>query len=349
MGSIPLGIARPQLPEGRQVLWALRSHCDLACRYCYFADAPLESGNSMGLSHSSSDDLRKSRAMDVAESILVASRSRRVFVAGGEPLAWRPVTEVVDVLISGGVDVVLCTNGINLINTALVTKLLKSGVGSFSVSLDSVDPVVNDAWRPDRHGDGTWDRVNAGLQNLLRLRDDLESSAKVGVYSVMTAVSLDSMTETAQFVADLGCDYYMAQPVSLPTWHRHHSQLTLGDRHIDAWLEACRRIRSRGEVAFPDGEYDDRVADAIANGGPHRLTGCGFGGDPFFMMPNGEIRWCPSSHRVSPNLDPRGIEVGPGSPRSEFSCDYFSDDCVNMLALSTFERWALGNDLGSGR
>jgi len=73
------------------LLWALRSPCDLGCRYRYFgtieehrASPPEQAGQ---LSHLTSTDLDLTQITRFLSTV-ADSAIRRVFLAGGEPLIW---------------------------------------------------------------------------------------------------------------------------------------------------------------------------------------------------------------------------------------------------------------------
>ena len=81
------------------LLWAVRSHCaSHNCRYCYFGDADGQAPQAAtpgSLSHLSPDDLTADEVLAFAAT-LGRSAVRRVFLAGGEPLLWRPETRLID-------------------------------------------------------------------------------------------------------------------------------------------------------------------------------------------------------------------------------------------------------------
>ena len=154
------------------LLWAVRSYCaSHGCRYCYFGDSDgqPEAAAPGVLSHLSPDDLTAAEVVAFA-STLGRSAVGRVFLAGGEPLLWRPMTRLIEVLRAQGLEVVVCTSGVALARPQVSSALVRLGVDAVSVSLDSADPAHHDAWRPPKQpGDG-WDRVIAGVRALLTAR-----------------------------------------------------------------------------------------------------------------------------------------------------------------------------------
>ncbi|NKY96719.1 radical SAM protein [Nocardiopsis dassonvillei subsp. albirubida] len=101
---------------------------------------------------------------------LKGSTVGRVFVAGGEPLMWRLVLGLIEILKDGGIEVVVCTSGVALNQPGMSERLVELGVKGVSVSLDSTDPDYNDTWRPPRReGDG-WEGVVRGITTLLAAR-----------------------------------------------------------------------------------------------------------------------------------------------------------------------------------
>jgi sulfatase maturation enzyme AslB (radical SAM superfamily) len=341
---------------GITLLWALRSPCDLGCRYCYFGtveehrDGPdLPAGQ---LSHLSRADLEAGEVLAFAAT-LAGSRVQRVFLAGGEPLRWPPVLSLIRLIKTAGPQVILCTNGITLNRPEITQELVGAGVDAVSVSLDSADPVYNDTWRPARNRKDGWNQVISGITALLRARGQQERP-RVGVYSVITRLNIGDILAVPQFAAGLGCDYAVAQPVALDPGHPLHGQLSLTIADAPAVTTAFGRLAASGlPVAVPAAPYASLV-EAALTAPTGTVRGC-FGGSTLaFIEPDGSIWDCPSSLRIAATPRARHASIRGADARALFAapppcsdCALFSADCVNMWPLMDFGRLLDGARPGS--
>lgn len=334
--------------NGVTLLWALRSPCNLGCRYCYFGtiedhrDSPPEQPGA--LSHLSRADLNLG---DIAAFVrtLPGSRVERIFLAGGEPLIWPPVMDVVAAIKAAGVQVVLCTNGIPLNRPQLAERILALGVDAVSVSLDSADPGYNDTWRPARnrlHGHAD---VLTGVQALLTARGE-RPAPKVGLYTVITRLNIDAITGVAELAATLGCDYFVPQPIALQTSHPLYGQLSLIPRDVPALRTALSRLYTQEPVGLPAPTYPDQVIDTVTAQAPGLVRGCFGGSTLFFIEPDGSVWDCPSSLKITATAPERHRTIRGNSATDLFGqsgpcadCRLFSHDCVNMWPLMGFDRF----------
>lgn len=182
------------------VLWALRSPCNLGCDYCYFGtleehrdSPPAQPG---ALSHLPHGDLSLAEITGFLSTV-GNSRIGRVFVAGGEPLIWPPIGQVIGALTAAGVEVIVCTNGIPLNRPHIRGTLLDLGVHAVSVSLDSADPALNDSHRAARNHTDGWHSVVSGIRALLSDRGGA-LLPRIGIYTVLSRLTLGGLPETAR-------------------------------------------------------------------------------------------------------------------------------------------------------
>jgi MoaA/NifB/PqqE/SkfB family radical SAM enzyme len=332
------------------LLWALRSPCNLRCRYCYFGfqDDYLNSGNddSMGiLSYKENNDV------DLKNILLFISTFKknfvkRVFIVGGEPLIWNELSFIIKALKSVECEVIVCTNGLALMDNELCEKLVCMGVDAISVSLDSYDPEYNDYWRVDYSRNG-WKGVVRGIETLIRTRNYYNSKLKVGVYSVITKLNLSHIENTYNFVSEIGVDYYIFQPVSLDSKHSLHNQLSLDESDYETLKNIILRLeKSKGKITFGNREYLDLVLKTV-KAEPLSINNCFAGDKLFFIEPNGNVWDCPSIHCISKascngtksiiNNEALSIFSQGRKSSTKALCNYFSADCVNMWQIMAFD------------
>jgi MoaA/NifB/PqqE/SkfB family radical SAM enzyme len=333
---------------GVSLLWALRSPCNLGCRYCYFGtieehrDSPPEQSGT--LSHLSRADLDLADITAFVQT-LRGSRVERIFLAGGEPLIWPPIMDVVASIKAAGVQVVLCTNGIPLNRSSIVEQILATEVDAVSVSLDSADAGYNDTWRPARNGLHGHADVLTGIRELLAARGP-RSTPRVGLYQVVTRLNIDSVTRVGALAAELGCDYFVPQPIALEPDHRLHAELSLTADHTAALRLALSRLYAQASVALPAPTYPRQVLDAVTAGNPATVYGCFGGTDLFFIEPDGSVWDCPSTLKIAATSPERHRSIRGADAADLFAatgpcadCQLFSRDCVNMWPLMGFDHF----------
>ncbi len=344
----PLPLAAPSRTV--DVLWALRSACTRNCDYCFFGTLEMNQAQPVTapgvLSHLSRSDVGAEAAIAFART-LADSAVRRVFVAGGEPLSWRPTLKVIAELKAAGVEVVVCTDGTALNNPEITAALLELGVDGVSVSLDSTDADYNDLRRPARNGRDGWHSVVGGVRALLAARGE-RPTPRVGLYSVITRQNIRDIVNVPTFAAQLGCDYAVPQPVSLEADHPLFDTLALRPEDAAAVSEQYAALYASGlPLGIPSRDYPQRVRDAVEHP-VGQIASCFGGSTLFFIEPDGSVWDCPSALRIAatPAEARRSIvghtaaELFPEPTGSGAACELFSADCVCMWPLTGFDRFA---------
>ncbi len=328
--------------KGIVLLWALRSTCNLRCRYCYFKNRkPLHHGE---LSRSEHNDVSIDVILKFIESFR-ANIIRRVFIVGGEPLLWKGTFQVISALKGKGIDVIVSTNSLPLLNEKVSAWLINTNVDAISVSLDSYDSKYNDRYRVDPSGRG-WHGEVEGLRALLRKRREVKSHMKVGVYSVITRYNIDHIPDTGRLISELGADYFIFQPVSLPQDHPLYAELSLNTTHYSQLLNAIDVLKStRLKIYLPNNKYLKLLLQTLTQNPPRIIHGCFGGRSLFFIEPDGSVWDCPSRCKIASTSSNQYLTIIKHSADEVFStdrrtrivdCPYFSEDCVNMWQLMEF-------------
>jgi MoaA/NifB/PqqE/SkfB family radical SAM enzyme len=334
-------------PGPVSLLWALRSPCNLGCRYCYFGTIedhrpapPTQPGI---LSHLSREDLSLADITAFVDT-LPGTRVRRVFLAGGEPLIWPPIMDVIAGIKAAEVQVVVCTNGLPLNRPDLVAQLLARDVDAVSVSVDSTDPVFNDRYRPARNGRHGHADVLTGIRSLLAARG-AAARPRVGIYAAIGRGNIDAIGAVARLATDLGCDYMVPQPMSLAVDHPLHTQLSLTREHIPALTAAFDALDAADlPLHLPHPSYRAQFIAVTRSTAPGPVRGCFGGTNLFFIEPDGSVWDCPSALKIAKTRPERRRTIRATSATALFpptgscaDCQLFSRDCVSMWPLMDFD------------
>ena len=126
--------------------------CNIACPFCTIHDKvePSISGPDM------------LRLIDEAKQL--SGRGFNMSLCGGEPTIYKPLYDCLEYAHRTGVNFGFTTNGLAL-NPKICEKLLQFDPFNINVSLESIDPAINDLLRPFKGGTS---RVLQGISNLLQ-------------------------------------------------------------------------------------------------------------------------------------------------------------------------------------
>ncbi|MET8622746.1 radical SAM protein [Kitasatospora sp. NPDC004669] len=208
-----------------RVNWSINNRCPMSCQGCYnpFASEQID--------------------LQQAERIigkLAVHGTTDLILAGGDPLLWPPIFDVVDHAIANGINVALDTTGYAL--TADKLARLRS-LSSLRLPLDAVTADVERAFR--RSPDGNLLQALLGSLALC----DREGFNRVRVHTVASAKNLHQLPDIADEVLSHSS---VAQWVIFQWWGRRASPATTRALSVDAEAvhAAVREIRPR----YPDRE-----------------------------------------------------------------------------------------------
>lgn len=174
------------LPEGQTPLsgplmvgFMITKRCNLRCRYC-FAKPSAEDSACDG----------EETAVKVASRIAVL-QPLAVWISGGEPTLHRNLAAIVETFATLGVPISLDTNGTR-ITREIIALLSTLKMGSVRVSLDSLDPVIQNSTR------------GLAKETLLGVRKLLDAGIIPIVYTVVTRLNVNGLRELHEGLANLG-------------------------------------------------------------------------------------------------------------------------------------------------
>lgn len=118
----------------------------------------------------------------------LCGRGTLVSYMGGEPTASRHVTEWVDLAGRLSLDFRFTTNGY-LVTEEMAQRFATAGLFNIGVSLESLDPKINETMRP--FPDGTAKTLRC-IELLLRERERQKKHISINIKTVLTDINLDS-------------------------------------------------------------------------------------------------------------------------------------------------------------
>lgn len=118
----------------------------------------------------------------VREAAELSKRGFNISLSGGEPLIYKPLQALLELAHTLGVDFGFTTNGY-LLTKEKVAKILACDPFNINVSLESIDPAVNEALRPRR--DGTRQTLE-GIDNLVEEKRRVGSRVSILVKTTIT-------------------------------------------------------------------------------------------------------------------------------------------------------------------
>lgn len=136
-----------------QVGWDIVHLCNFRCKHCYFSNEQLGDANW----------LTREQALDFVDH-LVEHKVFHLSIAGGEPLLYPYIVEVVERASRGGMLVAMSTNAAKL-DSSLANDLSEAGLKSLQISLEGSTAEINDSIR----GAGRYAQTMQGIEVALQI------------------------------------------------------------------------------------------------------------------------------------------------------------------------------------
>jgi sulfatase maturation enzyme AslB (radical SAM superfamily) len=159
----------------------------IMCTYGYFKGQAYRE-----LSSSPFTDAMMPRALEEIQQL--CGRGTLVSYMGGEPTTSRHLAEWIEQAGRLGLDFRFTTNGY-LMTEELARRLVASGLFNLGISLESLDPEINEALRPFPKGTA---RTLRCIELLLRERERQGRHLSLNLKTVLTDLNLESFVEIAK-------------------------------------------------------------------------------------------------------------------------------------------------------
>jgi MoaA/NifB/PqqE/SkfB family radical SAM enzyme len=153
--------------------------CNFRCPGC--PQTPGRTGQDPELS-------RETMLRIIRESKALSGSGYNISVSGGEPLVYKPIYEAMDLAHKLGVDFGITTNG-SLLTSENIKRVLGADPFNINISLESVDPAVNEQLRPSP---GSTLKILRAIDELVRAKERL--GARFGLFIKPTITEVNYRT-----------------------------------------------------------------------------------------------------------------------------------------------------------
>ena len=178
----PFFVAKPRTVH----IWR-EAPCNARCIMCNYGFMPIE--DLRKLWHSPFTDDLMPRALNEIHDL--CGRGTLVSYMGGEPTVCRQITDWIELAGRLGLDFRFTTNGY-IMNEDMARRFVAAGLFNIGISLESLDPAINEIIRP--FPDGTAKTLRC-IELLLQERKRQGKHVSLNVKTVLTDVNLESFCD----------------------------------------------------------------------------------------------------------------------------------------------------------
>lgn len=128
--------------------------------------------------------------------------------SGGEPLLYKPLFDVLEVCKRERIKFSFTTNGY-LLNASNVKKIIDSNLFNIGISIESLDPHINESIRPVANGT---QKVIAGIEMLIAEKEKNNSSLTINIKPVITQINYKTIPDMIQKYGKIKGVFITPQP-----------------------------------------------------------------------------------------------------------------------------------------
>jgi sulfatase maturation enzyme AslB (radical SAM superfamily) len=293
----PLFVARPRVVH----IWR-GAPCNARCTLCPWGYLEGEALRPY-VTSPFTDDLMPRALAEIAE---LGGRGTMVSYMGGEPTLKPRLVDWVEQARALALDFRFTTNGYQM-TEELARRLVAADVFNVGVSLDALDPAVNELTRPYRGGLGT-ERATRAIELLLAERRRQRKHTSVNVKTVLTDVNLEAFVEIVERYGKRDGVIVTPQLFEVMEGMPEATRAKLYVKDVDRLrrvLDRVEALRANGYNvhATPealdefvqryrdDPDHDQTIADSELTMSPD-APDCNIATDNLWIL-NGEVKLCP--------------------------------------------------------
>lgn len=151
-----------ELPDVNMIAWNISYVCNLKCKHCYLETKEIK--------------IMTPGELDRVIRQIIELGVRHVFLAGGEPLLFPGIENVIKKLSQPGISVFINTNGI-LLDENRIHSLVDSGISGVIIGLDGISPDMYRLIRGNSHFEILMKNIETALKNNLHTECDFTLNA----------------------------------------------------------------------------------------------------------------------------------------------------------------------------
>ncbi len=273
--------------------------CNVACTFCtiYREVEPMLPGEVM---------LRI-----VREARELSGSGFNISLSGGEPLIYRPLYEVLELAHRVGANFGFTTNGY-LLTRANVARALSFDPFNINISIESVDPQVNESVRPRKNGT---QQTLEGVDNLVMEKRRTGARVSIVVKTTIMDQNYRALPELVRYFSRYPEVQVSLQPYLGPAdsgfWVKDLGVLQGVVTELQQLLKTgCRLIADQGTLDgfvsyFGHPPSGNGVARLNLNGKPR---GCDIGYRSLSIFPDGAVQFCDLLQRHIGNVHQQSLK-----------------------------------------
>ena len=241
----------------------------------------------------------------IHEAKELSGKGLLISFSGGEPLLWKPLFEIAELCNNLGIDFSFTTNGY-LFNEKTIHKLIQLNLFNIGISLEAIDPQINEFLRPMKNG--TKKTIDA-IEGILSEKKRQNSDIRINIKCTLTQTNFRSIVDIVKRWGKTRGVLITPQPFEsfeeVPD--DICKKLTIQDiEGFKATINHLMVLKKQGYAINADEEqmldfivkyeHNNRLANSPDNNS--RSVGCTIGNTTMFILRSGDVKLCPTMDAI---------------------------------------------------